>query len=149
MKTYVVIGSNCFTGSHIVDALLEELGNRVIGVSRSPEYKDIFLPYKRRSTPNFHFYQIDLVRHADGLVRLLDEVKPQVVINVAALSEVALSHERPVEYFETNTLGVVKLCNYLRTCSYLERYVKNRLLKRSCLTHLRRMQSPRLLPTCT
>jgi dTDP-glucose 4,6-dehydratase len=123
MKTYVVIGSNSFTGSHIVDALLEEQDSRVIGVSRSPEYKDIFLPYKRKSTPNFHFYQIDLARHPDELIRLLDEVKSQVLINVAGLSEVALSHERPVEYFETNTLGVVKLCNHLRTCSYLERYV--------------------------
>ncbi len=123
MKTYAVLGSNCFTGSHIVDALLDKPDSRVIGVSRSPEYKDIFLPYKRRSTPNFHFYQIDLVRRSDELVRLLDEVKPQIVINVAALSEVALSHERPIEYFETNTLGTVKLCDHLRTSSYLERYV--------------------------
>lgn len=122
-KTFVVIGSNCFTGSHIVDALLDAPGNRVIGVSRSPEYKDFFLPYKQRQTNNFRFHQIDLVRRFDELVKLLDEVKPQVVINVAALSEVALSNERPEEYFETNTLGVVKLCNYLRRCSYLERYV--------------------------
>ena len=123
MKVYAVIGSNCFTGSHIVDALLDDPENQVIGVSRSPEYKALFLPYKQRATKNFQFYQIDLVRHFDKLVELLNKIKPQVVINVAALSEVALSHERPVEYFETNTLGVVKLCNYLRTSPYLERYV--------------------------
>jgi len=123
MKVYAVIGSNCFTGSHIVDALLDDPENHVIGVSRSPEYRDLFLPYKQRATNNFQFYQIDLVRHFDKLVGLLDEIKPHVVINVAALSEVALSHERPVEYFKTNTLGVVKLCNYLRTSPYLERYV--------------------------
>jgi len=122
-NVYVVLGSNCFTGSHIVDALLNDPSNQVIGVSRSPEPKDLFLPYKRRQAANFQFYQIDLVRGFAPLVRLLDEVKPQVVINVAALSEVALSNERPVEYFDINTLAVVKLCNYLRTCSYLERYV--------------------------
>lgn len=122
-RVYAVIGSNCFTGSHIVDALLAEPDNRVIGISRSPEYKDIYLPYKQRRGNNFRFCQINIVHHFDQLVRLLKEVRPQVVINVAALSEVALSIERPVEYFETNTLTVVRLCNYLRTCSYLERYL--------------------------
>ena len=123
MATYVVIGSNCFTGSHIVDALLADPDSKVIGVSRSPEPKDLFLPYKRRSAVNFAFHQIDIVRRFGQLMTLLDEVKPQFVINVAALSEVALSNERPVEYFEINTMAVVKLCDYLRTCSYLERYV--------------------------
>ncbi len=123
MKVYAVIGSNCFTGSHIVDALMEDLENQVIGISRSPEYKDIYLPYKRHATNRFQFYQIDVARGSDELVKVFEEIKPQVIINVAALSEVALSNERPVEYFETNTLGVVKLCNYLRTCSYLEHYV--------------------------
>ncbi|OGP70308.1 MAG: hypothetical protein A2Y80_08970 [Deltaproteobacteria bacterium RBG_13_58_19] len=123
MKRFAVIGSNCFTGSHIVDALLEEAGSQVMGISRSPEYKDIFLPYKKRAQQNFHFQQIDLVREFNEFIKRLDEFRPQVVINVAALSEVALSNERPVEYFETNTLAVVKLCNYLRRCSYLEHYV--------------------------
>ena len=123
MKVYVVIGSNCFTGSHIVNALLDDPDNQVIGVSRSPEYKALYLPYKQRAASQSSFHQIDLVRHFDELVRLLDRARPQVVINVAALSEVALSHQRPIEYFETNTLGVVRLCDHLRSCSYLENYV--------------------------
>lgn len=122
-KTFVVIGSNCFTGSHIVDALLDAPGNRVIGVSRSPQYHDLFLPYKRHHAPDFTFHQLHLVRQFEEVVKLLEAVKPQVVINVAALTEVALSNERPREYFETNTLSIVRLVNYLRTCSYLERYV--------------------------
>ena len=118
-----VIGSNCFTGSHIVDALLDEPENRVIAISRSPEYAPLFLPYKRHARANLAVHQIDLVRQPDALARLLDETKPSVVINVAALSEVALSHDRPVEYFETNTVGVVRLCDHLRRCGYVERYV--------------------------
>ena len=123
MNTYVVIGSNCFTGSHVVDALLTSPRNRVIAVSRSAEYKNLFLPYKHRKDKNLHFHQIDMVNNFESLVRLLDEVRPQILINVAALSEVALSNDRPVEYFTINTLAVVKLCNYLRKCTYLERYV--------------------------
>jgi dTDP-glucose 4,6-dehydratase len=122
-RTYAVIGSNCFTGGHIVDALLDDPAAQVIGISRSPEYKPLFLPYKQRTAPQFRFYQIDLVDAGAALLDLLDRVKPQVVINVAALSEVALSNERPVEYFATNTMGVVQLCNHLRRRAYLERYV--------------------------
>lgn len=122
-KVFVVIGSNRFTGSHIVDASLEDSYNQVIGISRSPEYKDFYLPYKRRQNPPFCFYQLDLVRQLDEVIQLLEKVKPPTVINVAALSEVALSNERPKEYIETNTLAVVKLCNYLRRCSYLEQYL--------------------------
>jgi dTDP-glucose 4,6-dehydratase len=122
-KTYVVIGSNCFTGSHIVDALLEDPSRRVIGISRSPEYRDFFLPYKKSPQGDFRFFQMDLVRDFDSVVDLLDELKPAFVINVAALSEVGFSNTSPVEYFDINTRAVVALCNTLRTRPYLERYV--------------------------
>ncbi len=123
MKAYVVIGSNCFTGSHIVEALLAEPDATVVGVSRSAEYPALFLPYRQHPAPGFQFHQLDVVRQPDALLRLLDEVQPQVVISVAALSEVGLSNERPVEYFETNTTATVRLCNHLRQCRYLQRYV--------------------------
>jgi dTDP-glucose 4,6-dehydratase len=124
MKPYVVIGSNCFTGSHIVNALLRE-GRRVIGVSRSPEYRDLFLPYKsdKKAASRFEFRRIDMVRKFDALEDFLDEVKPPVVINVAALSEVALSNEKPNDYFATNTTAVVRLCDSLRRRRWLRNYV--------------------------
>lgn len=122
-KRFVIIGSNCFTGSHIVDALVRNPQDRVFGLSRSPEYKALYLPYKSQTSGNFHFRQVDYVRNFQECLRIIDDISPHVVINVAALSEVALSNERPEEYFETNTLGVVRLCNALRTRKYLEHYV--------------------------
>ncbi|MBI4604727.1 MAG: GDP-mannose 4,6-dehydratase [Planctomycetes bacterium] len=123
MSTYVVIGSNCFTGSHIVDALLDDPENRVIGVSRSPESKALFLPYRRRAAEKFHFRRVDIVRDFPALEAMLEESRPRAVIHVAALSEVALSNEHPVPYFETNTVAVARLCDYLRRVPWLERYV--------------------------
>lgn len=122
-NTYAVIGSNCFTGSHIVDALLENPSSAAVGLSRSPEKNPVFLPYKRRISERFQFHQVDLFHQSDKLLSLLDEIRPAYIINVAALSEVALSNYQPVEYFQTNTLGVVKLCNELRTRPYLKRYI--------------------------
>ncbi|MEE3258772.1 MAG: GDP-mannose 4,6-dehydratase [Candidatus Latescibacterota bacterium] len=120
--TIAVIGSNCFTGCHIVDALLAR-GETVVGISRSRQYNQLFLPYADRDLARFSFHQIDMVKDFDRLVRLLDECRAKTVIHVAALSEVGLSNERPVEYFETNTLAVVKLCHHLRTCGYLRHYI--------------------------
>jgi dTDP-glucose 4,6-dehydratase len=120
---YAVIGSNCFTGSHFVDALVGNLANTVIGISRSPEKSSFYLPYKSKHLDNFKFHQLDLVRQADRLMALLDEFKPDYVINVAALSEVVLSNYHPEEYFEVNTLGTVRLCSRLREKSYLKRYL--------------------------
>ncbi len=122
-KKFVVIGSNCFTGSHIVDALIENPDNLVAGISRSPEYKDFFLPYKRHPGDNFTFHQFDVVKDFTKITALLDQFKPEYVINVAALSEVGLSNEQPVEYFRVNATAVVSLCNHLRRASYLQQYI--------------------------
>lgn len=122
-RIVAVIGSNCFTGSHVVDAFLGEPDTRVMAISRSPEYAPLFLPYKRHSNPKLTFHQIDFVRQFARLAQLLDETRPSVVVNVAALSEVVLSHERPIDYFETNTVGVARICDHLRRTQYLERYV--------------------------
>ncbi len=121
-RPIVVIGSNCFTGSHIVDALLTA-GHSVIGVSRSPEYLPVFLPYAKNDLSRFTFTQIDITQQLPTLLKLMDRLKPERVINVAALSEVALSNDRPVEYFETNTLAVVKLVHHLRQAGYLKHYI--------------------------
>jgi dTDP-glucose 4,6-dehydratase len=125
VKKCVVIGSNCFSGSHLVDDLLTNGNYQVIGLSRSREKKDFYLPYKSNANAAslFRFQQLDLNKNAGGLISFLKKERPQIVINFAALSEVDLSNLEPVEYFDTNCRAVVQLCNYLRTVEYLEKYI--------------------------
>ncbi len=123
MQKYVVIGSNCFSASDLVDALLEDPSNLVVGTSRSPEKSALYLPYKARQSENFKFYQLDIVRQPDELISLLDEIEPAYIINYAALSEVFISNQSPLDYFNINTSAVVNLCNQLRTRKYLKFYV--------------------------
>jgi len=123
MAKYAVIGSNCFTGSHIVDAILERPDSEVLAISRSPQPPQLFLPHTRHKRPNLRFHQIDIVRAFDDLRTLLDSEKPEVVINIAALSEVGLSNFKPIEYYDINTQAVVKLVDHLRGCDWLHRYV--------------------------
>ena len=47
-KTFLVLGSNSFSGSNLIYKLLHDHpSNRVIGVSRSKENKSYFLKYKK------------------------------------------------------------------------------------------------------
>lgn len=121
---FAVLGSNSFTGSHFVDALLEG-GHEVLGLSRSPEPAGVFLPY--RWTPErsrrFTFRQIDLNLQLDELAQALDDARPDYLVNFAAQSMVAQSWQQPAHWFQTNVIGIVKLCEHLRKANYLKRYV--------------------------
>ncbi len=123
MKKVVVIGSNSFSGSDFVDLMLEAGQYEVIGVSRSPEKKDLFLPYKKRGSENFRFVQIDLNRDLDRLEQVLKEFQPEYIVNFAAQSEVAPSWENPQHWFQTNAVALTGLANRLKDMKFLKRYV--------------------------
>ena len=122
MKKVAVIGSNCFTGSHFVAALLVMPDVEVIAISRSPQPNSVFLPHDVGHS-RLSFHRIDIVKEFERLADLMEAERPDQIINVAALSEVALSTEHPVEYYAINTLAVARLSDFLRRQNWLERYV--------------------------
>lgn len=122
-KKVIVIGSNSFSGSDFVDLLLSTGNYNVIGVSRSPEKSEIFLPYKKRHSTDFQFYQIDLNHDLEKLDALLEQFQPDYIVNFAAQSEVAPSWENPHHWFQTNAVAITKLANLLKDKTYLKKYV--------------------------
>ncbi len=123
IRTIVVIGSNSFSGSDFIDLLLEDPRNAVIGISRSVEKCVTFLPYRRHERSKFSFHQLDLNTDCDRIIRLLDLVKPDYIVNFAAQSEVAPSWIHPEHWFQTNVVALAKLTNALKDRDYLKRYV--------------------------
>jgi dTDP-glucose 4,6-dehydratase len=117
-----VIGSNSFSGSHFVNFALEESLN-VIGISRSEEINDVFLPYKQHSTEDFEFHKLDLNQDLKKIMDLVNEFKPDYVVNFAAQGMVAESWQNPEDWFQTNTLSNIKLHDQLRKCDFLKKYV--------------------------
>ena len=123
-KTVVVIGSNSFSGSDFIDLLLSERDYRIIGVSRSPEASDLFLPYLRNDDlERFRFHQLDLNDDADRIEDLLTNTKPEYIVNFASQSEVAPSWNSPEQWFRTNAVSTARLGNFLRKQDWLTRYV--------------------------
>jgi dTDP-glucose 4,6-dehydratase len=87
-KRVAVIGSNSFSGSDFIDLLLDSPDYSVLGISRSIEKSDLFLPYLRHGPEHFRFKQLDLNTNAVEIMQELDAYEPDFVVNFAAQSEV-------------------------------------------------------------
>jgi len=124
MKTVLIIGSNSFTGSHLVKHCLDK-GYKVIGISRSNEYPKVMLPYLYNSDDNlnFSFFKLDVNKDLDNILKICDNNEPEIIANFAAQGEVRSSWENPSQWFETNTIAIVKLTDELRKRSYLKKYL--------------------------
>lgn len=121
----MVIGSNSFSGASFV-AQAVEAGATVIGTSRSPKQDNVFLPYRwisPEAQSRFCFHQIDLNRQLDSLMEIINEFKPDYVVNFAAQSMVAESWQNPDHWMMTNVVSTVRLHERLRHCDFIKKYV--------------------------
>ena len=119
-----VIGSNSFSAATFIDFVLNQ-GAEVIGMSRSPEPSYVFLPYKwREQEPAaFQFHRLDLNHDLDRIMAIIEDCKPEYVVNFAAQGMVAESWDHPEHWFTTNVVSTVRLHDRLRRCSFLKKYV--------------------------
>ena len=120
---FLVIGSNSFSGAQFIKYLLEN-GNNVIGVSRSNEINYVYLPYKwGNKIEKFKFHSIDINYHLEELIEILNDFKPEYIVNFAAQGMVAQSWETPQDWYQTNVVGQVKLHDQLRKLKFIKKYV--------------------------
>lgn len=124
-KKILVIGSNSFSGSAFIKhALLNDF--ELIGVSRSVESHPVFLPHHWLDTKvlkQYQYHQIDLNQHLDQLMNLINENKPNFIVNFAAQSMVAESWLYPVDWMMTNVISAVKFHEQLRKLKFIKKYV--------------------------
>lgn len=126
MTKRLVLASNSFAGSAYVAHALR-LGHDVVGVSRSPEPSALFLPARgltQHEQARFRFVQADLNRDFEKVSGLLEDLKPEVVVDFAGQGMVAESWEAPAEWYQTNILAKARLHTYLRQKPWLKRYVR-------------------------
>jgi dTDP-glucose 4,6-dehydratase len=122
MEKVIIIGSNSFSGSHFVDYALEQ-GLEVIGISRSSEPHPVFLPYKKRKDAPIRFFQCDLNCDLTKIMKIVEDFRPDYIVNFAAQSMVAESWQNPEHWFQTNVVATIKFHDHLRKCNFLKKYV--------------------------
>jgi GDPmannose 4,6-dehydratase len=115
MKKAFITGIGGQDGSYLAEYLLD-LGYEVHGIVRrnsTPEHQQSRLDEVRNNS-NLHVYYGDLL-DVSGLEKLLRDIQPDEVYNIAAQSHVRISFDIPQFTIQTNALGVINILEAVRT----------------------------------
>jgi UDP-glucuronate 4-epimerase len=116
-KTYLITGVAGFIGFYLSNKLLEK-GCRVIGIDNINNYYDVNLKYARleilKPFEKFTFIKGDISDKV-MIMKLFEEYKPNIVVNLAAQAGVRYSIENPDVYIQSNIIGFY---NILEACRY-------------------------------
>ncbi len=123
-ERFAVIGSNSFAGASLVAKLISE-DKQVIGINRSPERSNIFLPYKKiKSNGSYRFICADLNYSLPDIFDALNDFKPDVIVDFAGQGMVAESWVSPEQWYQTNIVAKVRFHDLLRQAKWLKRYIR-------------------------
>jgi UDP-glucose 4-epimerase len=109
----LITGFDGFIGSHLCDYLKDKYD--IFGITRYAVGKKIKV--------DFPYAFVDLTQNFQ-VKNILKEVKPDVIIHLAAQSSVSRSFERPEEYMETNLIGTINMAeNAMREVPNLKKFI--------------------------
>lgn len=124
MASYLLIGGAGAFAIHTTKFLLDQNETtRVIGVGRNPWPGPLHTLGVGAGDPRYSFHQVHLVFEQDRLLELIDEEKPDYIINFAALAY-ATSWNKSFRYYETNVVAVASLCEQLAKRDFLKRFLQ-------------------------
>jgi len=115
MKKAFITGINGQDGSYLAEYLLE-LGYEVHGIIRRnsvPENQQSRITDEIRN--NLNIYYGDLLDQG-SLERLLSDIQPDEIYNLAAQSHVRISYDIPQFTVQTNAIGVINILEAYRRC---------------------------------
>ena len=130
-EKFLVIGSNSFSGSNFILYLLK-LSYQVTGISRSEEPNQVFLPYLWTNNSReknfeleklFKFHRYDLNKNIREIIELIDNVRPDFIVNFASQGMVAQSWEKPLDWYQTNLMSQVSFHDELRKRKFIKKYI--------------------------
>ena len=114
MKSALITGVTGQDGSYLAELLLEK-GYEVYGMIRrsSVDYRERIAHLE--GTPNFHLKFGDL-GDSISLVKLIGEVRPDEIYNLAAQSHVQVSFDVPEFTADIDATGVLRVLEAVRVC---------------------------------
>ncbi len=116
-KTILVTGSAGFIGYHLSKKLLDE-GFAVVGIDNLNDYYDVQLKLDRleqlKPYEDYNFFKIDISDKA-LLEKVFADVRPDIVVNLAAQAGVRYSITNPDAYISSNLVGFF---NVLECCRH-------------------------------
>lgn len=121
----VVLGANSFAGGWLVKAALEH-GMDVLGINRSAEKCSAFHPYQwALHRGRYRFHALHLNEHFEQIAELINDFKPDYVVDFAGQGMVAESWQSPEQWYQTNVVSKSKLIQLLNSRHpQLKKYVR-------------------------
>lgn len=120
-----ILGCGGSFGLSLARKALSE-GHEVVGIGRSPLRPACFSLEFSHSVRNFKYFNYHITHELDYVMGVLDNEYPEVIVNFAAQGEGAASFN-PEDYwrfYETNSLGCVKLVGHLERKPWLKRFIQ-------------------------
>lgn len=123
-KKWVILGGGGSFGIHTAFWLLDNANpEKVIGIGRNALRDEPFsLNVQKRDGYEYHAYHVTY--ELDLLMEVLDRERPEIIVNYAAQGEGAVSWKNSWRFFETNCVGLTRLCEELMKRDYLERFIQ-------------------------
>lgn len=119
-KRVLITGHTGFKGSWM-SFLLHQLGANVTGIALNPN-----------TTPSlFNILKLDSkvdsriidIRDLESMKKVFDEIRPEIVIHMAAQPLVIESYKNPVYTYDVNVMGTVNVCECVRFSESVKSFV--------------------------
>jgi CDP-glucose 4,6-dehydratase len=119
-KKVFLTGHTGFKGTWLCRVLLQA-GAEITGYALEPSTKpSLFIQTKTEK--NIHSIISD-IRDRDALIKAVSNVKPDIIIHLAAQPIVRFSYREPVITYETNVMGTVNILEALRLSPSVKSFV--------------------------
>ena len=110
----LVTGGAGYIGSHTCVELLNAGYDIVVLDNFSNSKKEVLNRITELTGKHFPFYKID-IRDSEQMAKMFQQENIEAVIHFAGLKAVGESCEKPLEYYDNNVSGTVKLLQVMRT----------------------------------
>lgn len=119
-KKILITGHTGFKGSWM-SYVLSKFGAEVTGIALEPCTKPaLFNILKLEEKMDSRIVDI---RNLAEIMKIFDEVQPEIVIHMAAQPLVIDSYKQPVYTYDVNVMGTVNICECIRTHSSVKSFV--------------------------
>ena len=119
----LVLGASSFAAGFVVKSLLES-GYHCRCISRGQLQPLFFAADGLANREGFEFFRAHLVDDTDLVLKLINEFKPQVIVDFAGQGMVAPSWEYPWQWFDTNVSSKSHIVRSLVNVDWLEQYIR-------------------------
>jgi dTDP-glucose 4,6-dehydratase len=123
MRYLIIGGAGIFAIHTIKEILSHKETSKVLSIGRNPQRSNAFTLGVGDGDDRYSYRQMHLKFEIDFLTDLIDEFKPDFIVNFAALAY-ATSWHKSSRYYDTNVTAVSQLCEFIYDKKYLKQFLQ-------------------------